>query len=535
MSTVLLRQVKNFGRHSLPKSSQPQPSQHCPSQSVTISSVPQPAADVTYSYLPLDPKTRVQQNLYNLSVPQLPPKILPNPQTQTIPSPPKLQIDPQFWCGYTSLQAMERLLPTNEKKEDIATVMSNFALVHKKPLNLFNRVRASILNSVLGWSATELGIICNSWAKLGYLREDFMMGISPAVCKTVKEGSTDSLVYLMDSYASVKLAVESVLDSLNAEIYLRSHQMTGSQISLYMSGLARLNSTSENSMKVIESLESRIPFCLDDLSSKDVALIVYSIGKLFSSYRPAANIPKILNEKTDALVKDFTAKELEMIVTGFNRMGYSINPDTLTSISQQTQRRLAQFNASTLISLLRGFHSYNFFDQLLSTRIICQLPRLAESMNFKEIIEMAELLFPAQADQIFLDLVHQKIENSDPKQQQQSPASLSLKDWLRLGQVVNVSDSVHFQERLASSIRKFPVGQILESLKEVSAFKYDVTINPSLKSAILERKADIMAHSAPSECADLYCVLAKFQAYHDSALADFMADLMIVAVNLQET
>eukprot|EP01066_Platyproteum_vivax_P020290 Platyproteum_vivax@DN8190_c0_g1_i1.p1 len=122
-------------------------------------------------------------------------------------------IDGQFWYKYHSYGAMCQA----HKKEEIVEILENVTMVKGRvPVFVKNTLKNSVLVSLDGYSCRELGPIVHNLHILDHLHDDFLLQIIPRVLATVHNADTRAchIANLMDSYASQRLYVESVIENL---------------------------------------------------------------------------------------------------------------------------------------------------------------------------------------------------------------------------------------------------------------------------------------------------------------------------------
>jgi hypothetical protein len=367
-----------------------------------------------------------------------------------------------------------------KKKADIVQVISDFALIHKKPVSLFGKLKSRILAQLDVYTANDLGAVCHGWARLGFLKEDFLVAISERIAATASEASTDALVHLLDGYATTRLNVEMATKSINTEISARVEDMQAWQVALHMSSLARLNAKGEQQLLTL--LANRSISTISDHTARDLALVVYSLGKLGCD---SVKIGKNFNHRSLELVRDFTAKELEMVATGFARLG-NLDAPLFQEISVQATRRIAQFSGGALAGLARAFSRVARPEMFLHfvTRAMVEMPRITAHMEYSEAQELSRAFEKLGVQSDLLDHCTATRKSVD---------------------IFETSEAV------ATSI----IG-LAEKPEEISAIE---------QIEVLCQKLEIGKFDA-GRAAEVYCALAKLEGWRSSSVAACMQSLM---------
>eukprot|EP00931_Biecheleriopsis_adriatica_P049275 TRINITY_DN28502_c0_g1_i1.p1 TRINITY_DN28502_c0_g1~~TRINITY_DN28502_c0_g1_i1.p1 ORF type:complete len:923 (+),score=192.94 TRINITY_DN28502_c0_g1_i1:68-2770(+) len=287
----------------------------------------------------------------------------------------KYDLNEAFWGRYTDIPSMA--LAT--EKEEILQIIENFALIHRKHLYLFQRLKATVLRTVEMWSASDLAALCHAWAQLGFLHEDLCVAMASRVTATAYACSTQELCWLMDAYATARCSVQSVVDEIAKQTLLRLEEFTPSQLCLHASSFARLNIRNAQLLSAIARRLEQVPLRIEDselgltpsLSARDVTLAAYSFAKL-GQHTPQTF--EVISRSALPVIRDFTARDLQMLTVALVRVQYR-DSELLDALSSQAQRRIAQFSSESLALMLRGMAFFRRSDDVLFTRALAQLPR----------------------------------------------------------------------------------------------------------------------------------------------------------------
>ncbi|KAF4657911.1 hypothetical protein FOL46_007172 [Perkinsus olseni] len=350
----------------------------------------------------------------------------------------KYPLDMEFWRKYKSVPAMANV----RDKASILEILENFAMIHRKHIYLFQRLKHTIVAGMDSWTAPELAKVCASWAQLGFLTDRFTEEISDRVVKTINLCDAEALARLLDAYASTRTRhLRAPLKALAETSLRRIDDFTPQQLCLHCSSFARLNLAYEPIFGAIadrlgkagdEALniialapEDSDPLAVLSMtdpgavySARDVALAAYSFGKL-EGVDATQQTPIVMSttgghrndisaKAFDALavlatlvLRDCTARELQMLATGFDRHRHHtpveerkpFDSDLLRAMGAQAKRRIAQFSAESLVLFLRSFSNLcsnspdrdELMDLLLS-RVSSHLPRAVSTFKVLDLI-----------------------------------------------------------------------------------------------------------------------------------------------------
>jgi len=200
-----------------------------------------------------------------------------------------------------------------QKKSDILEAVQDFVVLHRKPVHLFCQFRARILRDLKTWTASELGVVCHAWAQLGFLKEEFCVAISDRVVESAPTCTADSLVNLLDAFATTRCVISSAVEAINREVKEKVSELDPRQLGLHCSSLARLN---VKDMGLLSLLRARILVTSEsaEFTARDITLTAYSFAKLEVTdpflFGRLANL-------SAHVIRDFTAKDLQMMVTAY--------------------------------------------------------------------------------------------------------------------------------------------------------------------------------------------------------------------------
>lgn len=449
-----------------------------------------------------------------------------------------------FWSKYATLTELAQI----ESKSDIMKIVRTFLFISKKSIYLFSNFSRKIIANINDYSVSELAEIVNAFAQLGFLEESFCVQIANRVVANASKCPPNDLVLLFDGYASTRCHMSIVNEELTDSIRTGIPELSTSNLSLLSSCLARLNLKDEDLLKKIEiefakKTEKFSPSIVDEMfptvTARDVTLTAYAFAKTLKSETSISFQTKLI-DLSKLLIRDFTAKELEMISTAFDR--WCVCDKTIFGdISVQAQRRIAQFSADTLIALLRSFVSQSVLDDALVTRVVCQLPRLSQTLKPSEVVQFWTVFKDGRISSL------SAMEVLRPLTVMRA-GTFSVTEWLALLDA-------------SSTIAPVSVNQeILDSFTLISELpaKYKGTLTP-VSSTILEKMTTeqivdviksvvrmklvdtsrsislLMTHIcqqslAPSEASDLYCALVALNAHetHKGEMIKLMSQALKV-------
>mmetsp|Transcript_81208 Transcript_81208/g.143201 ORF Transcript_81208/g.143201 Transcript_81208/m.143201 type:complete len:856 (-) Transcript_81208:127-2694(-) len=287
----------------------------------------------------------------------------------------KYELNEAFWGRYADIPSMALA----SEKEDILQIIENFALIHRKHIYLFQRLKSTVLRTLDMWSASDFAVLCHAWAQLGFLHEDLCVGMADRVQATAYACTCQELCWLMDAYATARCSVDSVVNEITRQTLLRLEEFTPSQLCLHASSFARLNIRNAQLFSSIADMLEQVPLCVEDsvlgqtpaLSARDLTLAAYSFAKL------GFHTPRIFETVARSalpVIRDFTARDLQMLTVALVRVQHK-DAELLEALSIQAQRRIAQFNSESLALLLRGMAFFGRSRDPLFTRAVAQLPR----------------------------------------------------------------------------------------------------------------------------------------------------------------
>jgi hypothetical protein len=347
-----------------------------------------------------------------------------------------------FWSKYSTIDQLASV----ESKDDIMKIIFTFQFISKKSVYVFSTFARKIIANKQLYSVNEIASIMHAFAQLGFLEESFCIQLSERLTEDMACASAESFVWIADAFASTRCYHETMVNVLFAHSSTHMNSFTPSQVSLFLSALARLNVRND---VVYEQLGNRLVALSDVISAKsekifsipeespieeekssctarDVTLAAYAFAKM------KVNVSHKLTETIIALskqlIRDFTAKELQMLITALDRLGLN-DHELFSSMSVQAQRRIAQFSCDTLVHFMRAMANRNAMDQELVTRVVCQLPRLVNNIKAAELVGLF---------QVFADL---KVNSKAAMEALRAPTvskagQLSSSDWLTVLEAV---------------------------------------------------------------------------------------------------
>ncbi|CEM09673.1 unnamed protein product [Vitrella brassicaformis CCMP3155] len=275
-----------------------------------------------------------------------------------------------FWAKYQDIQTMSNAT----KKEDIIAILDNFAMIHRKHVYMFQRLKSTILTHMRDYDAKELASIVHSFVVLGFLHEDFVMAMTPQVIATAHLCTPSELTRLLDSYASLRCHVSGAIEVLTRETLRKVSDFTISDLMTHASSFARLNLHHAPLFRSIAAEMQRQGADGEGgkLTARELTLAAYSFAKLGFHF---PHVFEFASRHAKEVIRDFTAHQLQMMAVAFQRAGVR-DVALFQEMSIQAQRRMAQFNAESIALLLRSFSLFDIKDESLFTRVVVQLPRL---------------------------------------------------------------------------------------------------------------------------------------------------------------
>lgn len=446
-----------------------------------------------------------------------------------------------FWTNYGTLQDLAAI----EKKDDIIRIINTFLFISKKSIYLFSNYSRKIIANRDFYSADELGEIANAFAQLGFLDESFCTQIANRVVADVANCSSNQIVNLMDAYATTRCYIEPVVDALCGSAGPMVNSFTPSQVSLFSSSLARLNVRNE---PLFAKLSSRFVDAPDSRrTARDVTLTAYAFAKMKVPVEQPFQAALVQEAKN--LIRDFTAKELQMLTTALDRWRIS-DPEIYEGISSQTQRRIGQFPADALVLLLRAFASRGLRDDSLVSRVVCQLPRLAQNMKsnetvgfitaFKELGTMSEVVTATLSP-----LVVTQAGLFNPSEWVAILSGVATIGSREMKQ--DTLDTFHMINDVPANykasgtpvskniIKRFSDTQFVDSLNALvtiskeEGVKMDSTVSKFLSHLATER----LVSMTPSVAGDTYCALVALGCHEDPQRAPIMQQVLARAMTQQ--
>ena len=286
-----------------------------------------------------------------------------------------------FWTKHCTIQDLARI----ESKESIIRVISTFQFISKKSVFLFSNYCRKIIANSFQYSASQLAQIIHAFAQLGFLEESFCMQLNERLIQDMHSVSNREFVHIADGFASTRCYQSRMVETFLTHAVDRIPEMDFYEVSLFLSSLARLNVRNES---VFSSLGNQFLRCIEidpAFTARDLTLTAYAFSKMNVKHVP--ELDRQLVNLSKSVIRDFTAKELQMITTAFNKVCVE-DSELFASISAQAQRRIAQFSSEALVHLLTALLERKALDDELMSRMVCQLPRLANSMHINEMVQL---------------------------------------------------------------------------------------------------------------------------------------------------
>ena len=411
------------------------------------------------------------------------------------------------------------------RKSDILETVQDFVTLHRKPVHLFSKIKCRILNNLGAWTATELGVVCHAWAQLGFLKEDFCVAISDRVADTAETCTVDSLVHLMDAFATTRCVVASVVDAINAQVKRKVYELDPRQLGLYCSSLARLNVCD---VPLLTSLRVRILVASEkhDFSARDITLSAYSFAKLGCTDSILFGRLASLTEK---VMRDFTAKDLQMMATAFER-----EPDDYTLLysilSIQAQRRIAQFSPDAIVLLMKAFAKKGMNDSALATRVIGQLPRIALGLQGKE----AACLLNSMSVMGMKSEVAMNVLGGVVRE---NVRELGVMEWLSVLKSMNAMNARNeelltcFSSSIDQVVKKATANQVAQVADVLAKLEYK---NVHVLDVLTESLSKSIDDISPGSAADIYCSYASLGAYENPNHTRLMQSVMQKALQREQ-
>ena len=433
-----------------------------------------------------------------------------------------------FWSQPSSVYELAKL----EEKEDILKVVSTFLFISKKSVFLFSAFARKIVADKFAYSAAELGLVMNAFAQLGFLEESFCMQVADRVIGDAKNSGPRDLVNLADGYASTRCYVSSVVSALTNAALPQIPNFSPFEVSLLASSWARLSVRDDSLFdrladRFLEIAQVEGPpdangysvlAPLPTVTAREVTLMAYSFAKMRGSGTPELLQNRIV-DLAQILVRDFTAKELQMLVTGLHKWGENEKRrDLLGAVSEQAQRRIAQFSAESLIHLLRGMLGMDFLDQALITRAVCQLPRIGQNLKPAEIVQFYNLFKDMHLrSQVALSVLQPL---AIAKAQQISPA-----DWILILQTSPCEEELAEACLSATDLGKLTIAQLVSLVECVGKHQ---RMLPFVMKQIESKNR--LAEMSANDAGDLYCQLVSVGVHEDSRFVPLMQRILAKSI-----
>ena len=461
-----------------------------------------------------------------------------------------------FWSKYSTIDQLAAV----ESKADIMKIISTFQFISKKSVFIFSTFARKIIANKQLYSVNEIASIMHAFAQLGFLEESFCLQLSERLMEDMACASAESFVWIADAFASTRCYHETMVDALIAHSAKHMDSFTASQVSLFLSSLARLNVRNEavfeqlgnrlvaltdvfspKSEKIFSIPEERAVVLEDEKSActaRDVTLAAYAFAKM--KVPVSHKLTETIIALSKQLIRDFTAKELQMLITALDRLGLD-EYELFSSMSAQAQRRIAQFSCDTLVHFLRAMASRNAVDQELVTRVVCQLPRLVNNMKAAELVGLF---------QVFADL---KVDSKAAMEALRAPTvskagQLSSSDWLTiLGAVTNLGTNQVVNEfleaftlvnaspanyRSTTTIINATVVSRMTNQQVVSlvGILAKIAEPPSKLLEIVSSELERRTWSS-SDASDVYCTLVKMNMHENEKFEGIMRNLLAKALH----
>jgi len=250
-------------------------------------------------------------------------------------------LNSEFWGQYKDIPSMAQA----SDKHDILQITQNFALIRRKHLNLFQRLKKTVLQNLDMWAASDLAVLCHAWGELGFMHEDVCVAMAGRITATVHACSAQELCQLMDTYATARCSIQSVTLEITKHTMQLLDQFSCSQLCLHASSYARLAIPNRQLFELIaERLVSISPlsnmpdgtgFEHLDLTARDFTLAAYSFAKLgffFDSLFEAVARGALCR------IKNFTARDLQILMVAFARAQHR-NDVLLLTVSRHAQKK----------------------------------------------------------------------------------------------------------------------------------------------------------------------------------------------------
>lgn len=442
-----------------------------------------------------------------------------------------------FWARYGTLEDLSRI----EKKDDIIRIINTFLFISKKSIYLFSNYSRKIIANRDFYSANELGQIANAFAQLGYLDEAFCSQIAARVVADVAHCSSGGLVNLIDAYASTRCYMEPVVDALCASAESKISNFTSAEVSLFSSSLARLNVRNET---LFAQLSDR--FVCDESepkSARDLTLAAYAFAKM--KIPVTAQFQASLIAKSKELIRDFTAKELQMLTTALDRWEIQ-DVEIFKSISGQAQRRMAQFSADALILMLRAFASRKVIDEALTTRVVCQLPRLAPNLKNNEVVgfltAFKELGTESQiVSETLAPLVVTQGGQFNPSDWAAVAAAANSIGTNRIKQetidALNLVSAYPPKYKATGAVvyktvlARMTDSQFIDLLRDVRGMMSEEVVTTNLENTMfLQLENQRLPEMTSSQASDTYCALVALNVHEDPVRSDLMKRIFAKAI-----
>eukprot|EP00405_Crypthecodinium_cohnii_P045346 CAMPEP_0206585962 /NCGR_PEP_ID=MMETSP0325_2-20121206/36733_1 /ASSEMBLY_ACC=CAM_ASM_000347 /TAXON_ID=2866 /ORGANISM="Crypthecodinium cohnii, Strain Seligo" /LENGTH=940 /DNA_ID=CAMNT_0054093617 /DNA_START=20 /DNA_END=2842 /DNA_ORIENTATION=+ len=416
-------------------------------------------------------------------------------------------LNPGFWGSYKDIPSMAKVTET----EEVLRIVENFALIHRKHIQLFQRLKNTVLKTMPEWSAPQLAALCHAWAQLGFLHEDLCIAMAERVVATAHDCTPQELCYLMDAYATVRCTVPSAIGELSNQTVLKFEDFTLPQLCHHASSFARLNvrhaglfdaiaerlvrmPVSEEALSVEEEEEEEL------LSARDVTLAAYSFSKLGVYDRQVFHK---LAARGNEVIRDLTARDLQMLAVAFARMQHH-DELLLDNLSTQAHRRIAQFNSSSLVLMVRSVAFFGLRDHPFLTRVVAQLPRAILSFRPGEVTMLLNSFAAVQVHSPCL------METITPFLLEKA-RMLTAEDWLsalRGYSAMGLKDTKFLSAmNLHLDAKKLTLPQLSAAMVDCSRLSFSAP-SEQLAEAVLTRVTAQRIHCSDETAAQMFSALA---------------------------
>eukprot|EP00438_Fugacium_kawagutii_P023008 Skav205116 [mRNA] locus=scaffold1864:205872:211510:+ [translate_table: standard] len=228
------------------------------------------------------------------------------------------------------------------------------------------------------WTASELALLCRSFAELSYLHEDLLLAMAEQVVSTLHYCTAQELCLLLDAYAAKRCFVECVVDAITEQSLFKLDEFTPAELCLHASSYTRLSLRNDELMEKISGRLLEVPIDTaqemePSFSARDICILAHAYCKREGR---SEDIFNMLSRAAVPVMRDFTAKELQSLLA---------------------RRCISQFSAESLALTLRGHQFGCRSHDPSALQALVELPRVMLTMRPADLATLCSSFAAAQA------------------------------------------------------------------------------------------------------------------------------------------